>query len=153
MRSRRAHLEVDEREGEGLERVVVAEEGAQPRPESERRQARATGHPEPPGRRWRSAVGSGARSRRGGERGGIRGLFRRRFAEGEQRRRISCPPAGGFRGRLYFVLNRVPGEHGRRCRGDWAGTVSILLKKKNYVLLLLHLENCCKTPKTTCYYN
>jgi hypothetical protein len=82
MRPRRAHLEVDQREGEGLERVVVAEEGAQPRPESERRQARAAGHPEPPGRR--SAVGSGVRSRRGGERGGgIRRLFRRGSAAEE----------------------------------------------------------------------
>jgi hypothetical protein len=48
MRPRRAHLKVDEREGKGLERVVVAEEGAQPRPESERRRARAAGHPDPP---------------------------------------------------------------------------------------------------------
>jgi hypothetical protein len=48
MKPRRAHLKVDEREGKGLERVVVAEEGAQPRPESERRRARAAGHPDPP---------------------------------------------------------------------------------------------------------
>jgi hypothetical protein len=129
MRPRRAHLEVDEREGEGLERVVVAEEGAQPRPESERRQARAAGHPEPPGRR--SAVGSGVRSRRGGERGGgIRRLFRRRFAAGEQRRRISCPPTGGFRGRLYFVLNRVPGEQGRRYREIGKARSEFFWKKK-----------------------
>jgi hypothetical protein len=35
-----AHLEVDECEGEGLERVIVALEGAQPRPDSEQRRCR-----------------------------------------------------------------------------------------------------------------
>ena len=49
-----AHLEVDEREGEGLERVVVAEEGLQPRPDSEQRR-RAAGHPGPPGEPGRGA--------------------------------------------------------------------------------------------------
>jgi hypothetical protein len=50
-------LEVDKCEGEGLERVVVAEEGAQPRPDSEQRR-RAAGHPGP--RRARAGGGAGA---------------------------------------------------------------------------------------------
>jgi len=110
-----AHLEVDEREGEGLERVVVAEEGSQPRPDSEQRR-RAAGHHEPPGEPGRGArVGawSGGLSRGGGGAG--------EEESGEESRRgfasrgrgggggEICPPgAGGW----FFSVNRR-GRDGR----------------------------------------
>ena len=97
-----AHLEVDEREGEGLERVVVAEEGAQPRPDSEQRR-RAAGHPGPPGEPGRGArVGawSGGLSRGGGgeARRNLAADSRRAGGAGRGRRNL---PSG--RRRMVFL--------------------------------------------------
>ena len=103
-----AHLEVDEREGEGLERVVVAEEGAQPRPDSEQRR-RAAGHPGAPGEPGRGGArrslgGWPPAGRRRGRRGGIRGGIspRIRVARAGRGRRRNLPS-----GRRRMVFSRL----------------------------------------------
>lgn len=152
MRPRWAHLEVDEREGEGLERVVVAEEGAQPRSESERRRARAAGHPDPPAsprrrrRRGRRSV-AGSRGDQGG-RASSGERSRREIFAADSRRATGAEenllPSGGwqFRPSSLFCVDesKCPVRKGEMTGGDESrlGSPGVNSLEKN-VKLFFHI--------------